>query len=287
MPNSYLLLGVAVLLTRVPASIASEKVARWGWAPLLAGSLAAALAEGQMTWVGTVPVIVLWATATCYQLAMSPQLRTACAWGAALLAVAMATHRLPGFTPLLIADGPVSQASASMALRAHLDKGMAGVILLGTFVPQAITLRGIGRAIAVGLGVGLATAIIVVGAVAWSGAVRLDPKLPGIALHWMAVNLFLTCVLEEALFRGLLQDRLTRRLQRPKWGVWLALAVASLLFGLAHAGGGALLILAAAAAGAGYGMAYLITRYIEAPVVAHLTLNAVHFFGFTYPYAAG
>lgn len=286
MPISYFLLGVAILATWAPPSVANGLAARWGWQALLALALAAALAEGQVTWVGAVPVTVLWAMAVWYESASSPSLRTACAWGAAVLAVALATHRLPGFSPLLIADTQLSPASVPMTLRAHLDKGMAGLILLAVFTRRSTTFSGIARSVAVGLGVGLATAAIVIGPVALSGAVRLDPKLPAIALQWMAVNLFLTCVLEEALFRGLLQDRLARKLAGRRWGAWIALAVASLLFGLVHAGGGPLLILAAAAAGAGYGTAYKLTGRMEAPLIAHFALNTVHFLGFTYPYVA-
>jgi len=158
--------------------------------------------------------------------------------------------------------------------------------LLACFTKRSTSVASVARGIAIGLGVGLATSILVIGAVALTGAVRIDPKLPAIALQWMAVNLFLTCVLEESLFRGLLQDRLAARLASRQGGAWIALGVASLLFGLVHAGGGPLLILAASAAGAGYGTAYLLTWRMEAPLIAHFTLNTVHFLGFTYPYVA-
>ena len=101
----------------------------------------------------------------------------------------------------------------------------------------------------------------------------------------MAINLLLTCVFEEALFRGVIQDRLARMVaDRPRW-TWLPLSTASLLFGLAHAGGGPVLIVVASIAGVGYGLAYAITGRIEAAIVAHFTLNSIHFLGFTYPYA--
>lgn len=286
MPISYILLGAAILATGVPQSVASGLVTRWAWQALLVLALVAALAEGQMTWVGTVPVILLWATAVGYERASSSPRRAACEMGAALMAIAMATHRLPGFIPLIIADTQLSPASVPMTLRAHLDKGMAGLILLAVFTRRSTTISAIGRSFVIGLCVGLTTAAIVVGAVALLGAVRLDPKLPAIALQWMAVNLFLTCVLEEALFRGLLQDRLAGKLARRPRSEWIAVAVASLLFGLVHAGGGPLLMLAAAAAGIGYGTAYMLARRIEAALFAHFTLNTVHFLGFTYPYGA-
>ena len=38
-------------------------------------------------------------------------------------------------------------------------------------------------------------------------------------------------------------------------------------------------------AGVGYGVAYAITGRVEAAIVAHFTLNSIHFLGFTYPYA--
>jgi len=104
LPLSYLLLGAAVLAAWTPASIANGMAARWRWQVLLAASLVAALAEGQMTWIGALPVVALWAVATVYLSAPSNRWRAWCAWLAALLAVAMATHRLPGFNPLLIAD---------------------------------------------------------------------------------------------------------------------------------------------------------------------------------------
>jgi membrane protease YdiL (CAAX protease family) len=66
-------------------------------------------------------------------------------------------------------------------------------------------------------------------------------------------------------------------------GQWWALSVASVLFGLAHAGGGPIYVALATVAGAGYGWAYLRTGKIEASILTHFALNAVHFFGFTYP----
>lgn len=275
-----------MLAAWVPASTGGGLPAKWAWQALLALSLAAAIAEGQMSWIGALPVVALWAVAMFYVTTPASRWRTLSAWVAALLAVAMATHRLPGFSPLLIADLQLSPSSVPMTLRAHLDKGMAGLILLVCFTKRSTAASAIARGLAIGLGVGLATSAIVIGAVALSGAVRFDPKLPAIALQWMAINLFLTCVLEEALFRGLLQERLAKRLASRPGGAWIALGIASLLFGLVHAGGGPLLILAAAAAGAGYGTAYMLTGRMEAPLIAHFTLNTVHFLGFTYPYVA-
>ena len=71
---------------------------------------------------------------------------------------------------------------------------------------------------------------------------------------------------------------------RLRWK-WLPLLAASVLFGLAHAAGGPVLIVVATMAGAGYGLAYAISGRVEAAIVAHVTLNSLHFLFFTYPYA--
>src|SRR3569833_2966401 len=91
------------------------------------------------------------------------------------------------------------------------------------------------------------------------------------------------CVAEEAFFRGFLQESLTLRLTPIRHGHLVAWLAASALFGIAHAGGGAGMVLLAAVAGLGYGWVYLRTRSLGAAVLAHFSLNAVHFLLLTYP----
>jgi uncharacterized protein len=193
---------------------------------------------------------------------------------------------LPGFSPYLVEEGiRLSAASAEMTLKAHFDKAFVGVLLLACFCVPTRTGAEWLRAIGVGFLIGAATAAVVVGLAIAAGAVRYDPKWPSIAPAWLASNLVLTCIFEEALFRGVIQDRLSRMLAGRRLRVWLPLAAASVLFGLAHAGGGPVLIVVAAVAGLGYGLAYAMTGRVEAAIVAHFTLNSIHFLGFTYPYA--
>ena len=116
-----------------------------------------------------------------------------------------------------------------------------------------------------------------------SSYVRFAPKFPKESWLWISVNLCFTCVAEEALFRGFIQAQLQRLWQKVPRGEWLALAVAAVLFGLAHAGGGPVYVVLATVAGVGYGWAYLRTGRIEASILTHFALNATHFFFFTYP----
>jgi len=115
--------------------------------------------------------------------------------------------------------------------------------------------------------------------------VRLEPKWSDAALAFLVANLLFTCVAEEAFFRGLIQERLMRLAEtrrQPAWN-WIAIAVSTLLFGLAHAGGGATWLLVATIAGLGYALVYARTRSIEGAILVHFAVNAAHFIGFTYP----
>jgi membrane protease YdiL (CAAX protease family) len=58
--------------------------------------------------------------------------------------------------------------------------------------------------------------------------------------------------------------------------------IAAALFGLAHVSGGWQWVVVGSIAGIGYGLAY---RHggLQASVLAHFGLNAMHFFLFTYP----
>jgi membrane protease YdiL (CAAX protease family) len=239
-----------------------------------------------MAWQGSLLAAALWLTSHQYDHARDRRARRA--WGAiaVVLAAALATHRMPGFGTYAIAENiRLSPASAPMTLNASFDKAFAGVLLLAYFCRRSQTLADWRRALGTGLVIGTATATVVIGLAVAASAVRFDPKLPSLTLAWMATNLFLTCAFEEALFRGVLQDRLTHLLaQHPRWS-WLPLAIASVLFGLAHAGGGPVLIVVAALAGVGYGLAYAVTGRVESAVIAHFALNSIHFIGFTYPYA--
>lgn len=78
---------------------------------------------------------------------------------------------------------------------------------------------------------------------------------------------------EEALFRGLMQTLLKRALGSP----WWALAIASILFGLSHLNNGPApdwrYVLLATMAGAAYGIAYLKTGNLAAPILTHFLLD--------------
>jgi hypothetical protein len=117
------------------------------------------------------------------------------------------------------------------------------------------------------------------------GYLTWQPKWTSLFWIWAPVNLFFTCLSEEALFRGFIQRELASALHGTRYGNWVAIAVSALLFGLAHFAGGASYVALAAAAGVGYAIVYQRTQSIEMAMLAHFALNATHFLLFTYPRA--
>lgn len=114
--------------------------------------------------------------------------------------------------------------------------------------------------------------------------IRLQFSPPPFWPLWLLANLLLTVLPEEILFRGYLQNRLERLGCRYRYGWlpgWLA---ASALFALAHAGGGLIYMLLSFCAGLCYGLAWHFSHNLLWPVLAHFSLNAVHFLAFSYPY---
>ncbi len=113
------------------------------------------------------------------------------------------------------------------------------------------------------------------------GALKPELSLPSWWWLFALNNLILTCVAEEALFRGFVQQSLSRRFD---WR--LGLVIASILFGLAHFAGGPLLIVFATLAGLGYGLVFHFTGRLWCAVLAHFLFNFCHLVFFTYPILA-
>lgn len=196
-----------------------------------------------------------------------------------LWAMALTLHLVPGFDNLKVLDrvqaGP---ASVPFTLYLNLDKPLIffGLLLAWpALLGPGGTMRW--RPLAL-LMLPLAALLIT----AWQlGALKPDVGLP----HWWWLfafnNLVFTCVAEEALFRGLIQQGAASR-SKP----WLGLLVASLLFGAAHLAGGPLLVLFAALAGACYGLAFQLSGRLSVAILLHFLFNFAHLALFTYPLAS-
>jgi membrane protease YdiL (CAAX protease family) len=208
----------------------------------------------------------------------------------AVMTLALSMHRLPGFdNPVIVSGLIIGDAAIPVTQRLNFDTIAAGLILFSAFCRPArgaAEVRQIYRATAIILG----TPVVVLAVALAAGYVAVDFKLLAYTPVFLLANLFFTCVTEEAFFRGLIQTRLATAMsagrdvrKAGKTGQLLAIAIAALLFGLAHARGGPVLIGLAALAGLGYGYSYYRSGRIEAAILTHFALNALHFIAFTYP----
>ncbi len=208
-------------------------------------------------------------------------------WAALVAATALLfLHLVTGLEGLRVI-GPVEIGSgATYEKWVSLDKAGAGVLLLGLALPGLMSRAGWAALLRKAAPVAAATVVAVLGLAAATSAISWDVTVGGFML-WAAFNLATVCLPEEALFRGLVQGRLTGAAAARGWSAHPAIWASAVVFGLAHAPGGAALVAASGLAGLGYGYAFWLTGRIEAAILAHFALNAAHYLFFTYPYPAG
>jgi len=264
-----MLLAIAVLSLWLPLRRASA------WAIALGAVGIAALVTGAVTPVGIAVVLLLIALCVARERTSSTWLRVLLMAAIVVIALAMALHKAPGFhNPLIARD--VMEGAAPVTQYINLDKAVAGIVLIAFFGIPARS-RADWRAVARAWPIIAATPVIVLGLALLTGVVTWAPKLPPSTATFLLSNLLITCVAEEAYFRALIQRGLTNVLAGRRYGVAVAIGVTSILFGIAHAGGGVPMILLATLAGIGYGLALWRTGRIEAAILAHFAVNALRF----------
>ena len=170
-----------------------------------------------------------------------------------------------------------------MQLFLNFDKAFVGLLLVGWGRLSIHSWKQWRNLLRRTLPIVLVTSVILLGLSLFSGAVRFDPKWFEFSGYWLVFNLLFTCVAEEAFFRGFVQKHLGLILDHRKNGLIEAWVLTSVFFGICHYRGGWVYAILAMIAGFFYGFAYLKTKRIEASILTHFTVNAVHFLAFTYP----
>jgi len=200
------------------------------------------------------------------------------------LALGMMLHAAPGFKNFKVLDAvKISPDATPFTKYLNFDKPLIGLFILGFGHPLIRTWEEWRRMFREA---GSLIPIILLGVLLLAfafGFVRVDAKWPSFWWVWVWTNLFFTCIAEEALFRGFIQRHREDFFSCYAWGWIPALGSAALLFGLIHFAGGIRYVVLATAAGVGYGYVYQRTQRIEAGILAHFSLNFVHFVFFTYP----
>lgn len=262
------------------------------WIGALIASVAAAYYTGALEGLAVVPLGLIALFAVRFRMARDlPPSGKATAlqmlFGIAVFALTLsiALLILPGFSRLALTEAaPLTPDALPYGIGLGFAKVAPAILILGIINTDRIRtwseLPAVLRRVVPIWMVTLAAVIMLTMA---TGYVRFDPKWSSLFLTWTVVNLFFTCLAEEAFFRGFVQHELTRAGSNPARAAVVAISVSALLFGLAHFAGGWTYVIAGIVAGAGYGLAYHLTRRIEAAMAVHFALNATHFLLFTYP----
>jgi membrane protease YdiL (CAAX protease family) len=276
----FVLLALATCTVWMPPLGRSVHV----WLVLLLSAMAWAAVEGMVAPTALVALAALLGVAWAARRAKAP-------WRGVLLvltavgALALSLHVVPGIEPLRWPPVRLTPDAVAFTPGLNFGKAASGFILFALVAPRLASLaelRPIWRPTiaiaAIGAGVTVAAAVAM-------GYTRFEPKLPSETAAFLVTNLLFTCVAEESFFRGLLQEEMHRAAERAgrRWLHIAAVPVSAIVFGAAHAAGGTHYVLLAALGGFANALAYAQARTVEASIVTHFTLNAVHFLFFTYP----
>lgn len=251
---------------------------------LLGTGYVLAFMAGLIDWPAVVPLVLLLAAACAVAPERTQRLRIAGHILFIIVALVLGFHLLPGFNnPRVFGPAPLTPDAAPFTLYLNLDKPLAGYWVLLAW--PALCLRRGQWGWAYGLLIGVGTAAVCLGLGVALSKLAWAPKWPGFGWLWTLDVLLLVSLIEEALFRGYLQEGLSRRLAEHRHGEAVSIGIAAALFGAVHVVGGLLYVLFAGLAGVGYGLAYRQGGLVAA-VLAHFTLNLLHFGLFTYPMLA-
>ena len=185
-------------------------------------------------------------------------------------------HLVPGFNNLKVLDHVVAGTqSTPYSMYLNLDKPLIFFALLFAY-PLLLGDKSQFRwkcAL-----VTLIPLLMLLPVAVFLGALKPEFSFPSWWWIFALNNLLLTCIVEEAFFRGFIQQTISRRFD---WR--LGLVVASILFGLAHLSGGIMLMIFAGLAGLGYGLIFHFTQRLWCAVLGHFIFNCTHLLLFTYP----
>jgi membrane protease YdiL (CAAX protease family) len=261
------------------------------WVGALIAAIIAGYFTGALHGLAALWIVILATFALGYQRAREstspnrPVWQTLAGLAFFLYALAMSLALLPGFNRVeLVAPVVLSAGATPYSIGVGFPKVATGIVILGLINPLLVrSWRELGRVLARALPVYAITAIVGMAVVVFMGYSSLALKWTTLFLLFAPINLFFTCMSEEAFFRGFVQHELSRVGTNRQRAAAVALVVAAVLFGVAHFGGGLNYVIVAAVAGLGYGWAFVRDTRIEAAMFVHFAVNATHFLLFTYP----
>jgi membrane protease YdiL (CAAX protease family) len=200
------------------------------------------------------------------------------------LCLSLFFHLIPGVTNFKVFDAVyVGQHCKPFTMYLNIENGIIAFLLMITVIQTART-KSEWRQVFLSTGIwGSLCILTLMGAALALGHVAFNPKLPTQTFVFLINNLMLVCIAEETFFRGYIQKNLANLCDTYRIPKTFALILASVIFGLRHYQSGIPIIILSTIAGLFYGAAYMRNNRIEAAILVHFTLNATHFFLFSYP----
>lgn len=193
--------------------------------------------------------------------------------------LALFLHFIPGFNNTKVLDQVYASAhSAPFTLYFSFDKPL-GVFILFILMPFLFVNQTYTKASFFKWFLLFLSPFVLLCIPWYFGVIQFEFSFPWWIGYFLFSNLLLVALVEEAYFRGYLQQRLTQFLN-PN----LALILASIAFGLMHYKSGILTIIFASIAGIIYGLAFRYSKSLWVSVLFHYGLNLTHLVFFTYPF---
>ncbi|HEJ9488127.1 TPA: CPBP family intramembrane metalloprotease [Proteus mirabilis] len=239
-----------------------------------------AFITGVITWQ-TLPVIfsILLLAFAYSRYKKQPLLRAIIILALVIIASGLTFHLIPGFNNLrYLSHAIIGMKSAPFSFYFNADKALLPFIFL-IFIPTLFVCNPLKKANKLQWAM-LIIAIPALLLIAVKlGGLAIELHLPSWLPAFILANLFFVSLAEEALFRGVIQQTLSRYLPP-----YVALLIAAIIFGLAHFAGGLLLIIFASLAGIIYGLAWMWSGRLWVSTAFHFALNLTHLLFFTYPF---
>jgi membrane protease YdiL (CAAX protease family) len=252
---------------------------------LFALSLFFALYAGAISWLGLGLILAFASIAYCAFEAKKRSMRNSAYVVMVILSAAILLMKIvPGiYNWPVVSKILLSPLALPYSMWFTFDKSLIGLFFI-CFSIYSFANEGKRKPVLKkGLWLGLLATVVLIPTSLALGYVAWDVKWTNFIFLFAMHNLFFVCMAEEAFFRGMIQRPLMTAFKNTRWGNWVALLLASLLFGAVHFPGGLAYMGLATLAGLFYGYAFIKTNKIEGSIIAHFIVNMVHFIFFTYP----
>lgn len=202
---------------------------------------------------------------------------------ATAISIGLLIHKFPGFHNwLVVSKQQLTSSAAPFTLYLNFDKPFIGIFVLVLGFPLLKDPAEFGRMLKWAIPMIIGGVAIMIFAALFSGLIQWAPKFPKISWFFALENLIFACIIEEAFWRGFIQNELFRVFGGK--GIVSVFLTALIFAGLHYFWVPSIPFLGLVfLAGLIYGTIYQVTKSLEASILCHWVFNMTHFFFFTYP----